>query len=442
MTRMAIRGRIAGDTLGQGGRLAMAYQPLNEQTVLDYIRSRPAMGRVFDKGAPLKAVEVGDGNLNQIFIITSQGGSGGSAVLKQALPYLRVAGESWPLNIERMRFETQALLLHNELAPGRAPEIYDHDAEMYLVIMEYLCRHEIMRKSLVARKRFPLFVDHITTFMARTLFFTSDLYLTGMAKREVQNTYRNSDLRKLQEDFIYTNPLMDSPDNKWNPFVDKEVQEVRRNGRLKALAAEMKEGYMTHSQALIHADLHTGSIMLNEEDTKVIDPEFAFFGPIGYDVGAVMQNLVLNYLAHYVHTPDPDERAGYQSYLLDMMCAVWREFARKFDDLWVQNNTGDLTPSRYWDFPGGEEAFADFRRRYIHNIFRDVVGHGGCKMLRRMMGIVNVWDITVIKDLEKRAIAERIAIRIGMRWLLERDSINSEEDMAGIVLEETAGVVV
>lgn len=420
----------------------MEYQALNEQTVIDYIKSRPAMGRVFDLGAPLKAVEVGDGNLNQIFIVTSQDGSGKAAVVKQALPYLRVAGESWPLTLERMRYETQALLLHNELAPGRAPEVYDHDADLYLVTMEYLGRHEIMRKSLVARKHFPLFVDHITTFMARTLFFTSDLYLTAMQKREVQTKYVNSDLRKLQEDVVYTNPLMESPDNNWNPFVDKEVQETRRNGRLKASVIEMKDSYMNHSQALIHADLHTGSVMLNEEDTKVIDPEFAFFGPIGYDVGAVMQNIILNYLAHFVHTPDSEQRAAYQAYLLDMMRGVWQEFARKFEDLWVHNNKGDLPQAKYWDFPGGEEAFADFRQRFIRNIFRDVVGHAGCKMLRRMMGIVNVWDITIIKDLEKRAIAERPAIRIGTRWVLERDSINSEEDMAGIVLEETKGVTV
>jgi 5-methylthioribose kinase len=418
----------------------MAYQALTEKTVIDYIKGRAAMERIFEPETPLSAVEVGDGNLNQVFIITAQDGSGRSAVAKQALPYLRVAGESWPLTLERMRFETQALLLHNELSPQRAPEVYDHDAEMSLVIMEHLGNHEIMRKPLVARQRFPLFVDHITTFMARTLFFTSDLYLTGMEKKEMQKKYINPDLCKMQEDFVYSNPYMDSDDNKWNPVIDKEVKAVRSNGRLKVAIAEMKESYMTHAQAVIHGDLHTGSIMLNQEDTKVIDPEFAFYGPIGYDVGAVMENIILNYLSHYAHTADPEERASYQAYLLDMMRSVWTEFSRKFDELWVNNNRGELPPAKYWNFPGGEEAFADFRRCYIHNILLDVAGHGGSKMLRRMMGIVSVWDFTTIKDLEKRAIGERAAIRIGSRWILEKNSINSEEDLAGIVLEETEGI--
>jgi 5-methylthioribose kinase len=177
--------------------------------------------------------------------------------------------------------------------------------------------------------------------------------------------------------------------------------------------------------------------MLNKYDTRVIDPEFAFYGPMGFDVGAVLENLVLNYLSHYAHTPDPLVRAEFQAYLLDMVRDVWNEFARKFEELWVENNRGDLMPAKYWDYPDGEAAFAEFRRRYMHNLLHDTAGHGGCKMLRRMMGIVSIWDITSIQDLQERAIAERLAIKIGSRWVLERNNINSVEDLIGIVHEET-----
>ncbi|MGE5139279.1 MAG: S-methyl-5-thioribose kinase, partial [Rudaea sp.] len=355
-------------------------------------------------------------------------------------PYLRVAGDSWPLTRERMRFETQALLLYNELAPGLSPAIYDRDEEMSLVVMENLQGYEIMRRPLVARKRFPRFVDQVSTFMARVLFFTSDLYLTGLQKKELQAKYINPHLCKIQEDFVYSNPFMESPENKWNPLIDAEVQAVRRNGPLKVAIAEMKESYMTHAQALIHSDLHTGSIMINEHDMRVIDPEFAFFGPIGYDVGAVLQNLLLNYLSHYGHTVDPEARAEYQAYLLDLVRDTWNGFALKFEALWVENNYGELPPAKYWQFEGGEEAFAEFRRRYILNILRDVAGHGGCKFLRRMMGIVSVWDITSIPDPEKRAVSERLAIRIGSRWVLERGQVETIDDLLSIVREETKDV--
>jgi 5-methylthioribose kinase len=420
----------------------MTYRPLNETTIVEYIAQRPSLAGVFSDFSHLSISEVGDGNLNLVFIIENTANPAESVVLKQALPFLRVAGESWPLTRERMRYETQALLKYNELAPGLVPVVYDFDEEMSLVVMEHLKRHEIMRKSLVARQHFPKFVDHITTFLVNSLFFTSDLYLTGPEKKLLEAKFVNEQLRKLQEDFVYTNPYMVSPENRWNPLVDEAVQAVRANAELKMAIAEMKQAYMTHAEALIHADLHTGSIMLNAEDTRVIDPEFAFFGPMAYDIGAVLQNLVLNYLSHFGHTPDRAERESYQVYLLDMIRNIWHEFARKFDAVWAANNRGELAPQSYWDFPGGAEAFAEYRRRYIQHLLQEVAGHGGTKFLRRMMGIVSVWDFTSIQDLEKRAVAERLAIRIGTRWVLERHAVTSIDDLIGIVREEASGAAV
>jgi 5-methylthioribose kinase len=418
----------------------MTYRPLNETTIVDYIAGRPTLAGVFSDFSRLSISEVGDGNLNLVFIVENTANPAESVVLKQALPFLRVAGDSWPLTRERMRYETQALLKHNELAPGLVPVVYDFDDEMSIVVMEHLKRHEIMRKSLVARQYFPKFVDHITTFLVNSLFFTSDLYLTGPEKKLLEAKFVNEQLRKLQEDFVYTNPYKESPENHWNPLIDDAVQAVRRDGELKMAIAEMKRTYMTHAEALIHADLHTGSIMLNAEDTRVIDPEFAFFGPIAYDVGAVLQNLVLNYLSHYGHTPDPQLRGAYQAYLLDMVRDIWNEFARKFDAVWAANNRGELVPQSYWDYPGGEEMFTEYRRRTIQRLLRETAGHGGVKFLRRMMGIVSVWDFTSIVDMEKRAVAERLAIRIGTRWVMERDAVHSIDDLIGIVREETTDV--
>lgn len=414
----------------------MAYHPLNETTVVDYISQRAPLAAAFSSFRDLAVREVGDGNLNLVFIVESKTHPAESVVVKQALPFLRVAGESWPLTRERMRYETQALLKYNELAPGLVPAVYDFDEDMSVVVMEHLKRHEIMRKSLVARHYFPRFVDHITTFLVNSLFFTSDLYLTGPEKKLLEARFVNEQLRKLQEDFVYTNPYMESPENRWNPLVDAEVQAVRSNASLKMAIAEMKEAYMTHAEALIHADLHTGSIMLNAEDTRVIDPEFAFFGPMAYDVGAVLQNLVLNYLSHFGHTTDRDERCRYQAYLLDTVRDIWHEFARKFDAVWAANNRGELVPQSYWAFPGGDQAFAEYRRRFLHRLLQETAGHGGVKFLRRMMGIVSVWDLTSITDVRQRAVAERLAIRIGTRWVLERRAVSSIDDLVGIVQEE------
>lgn len=51
------------------------------------------------------------------------------------------------------------------------------------------------------------------------------------------------------------------------------------------VAMRYKYKFMTEAQALLHGDLHSGSIMVTDTDTKVIDPEFGFMGPMAFDIG-------------------------------------------------------------------------------------------------------------------------------------------------------------
>ncbi|GAB2215689.1 hypothetical protein Droror1_Dr00020084 [Drosera rotundifolia] len=44
------------------------------------------------------------------------------------------------------------------------------------------------------------------------------------------------------------------------------------------------------AQALIHGDCHTVSVIVTQDSTQVIDPEFAFDRPMGFDIGAFLGN--------------------------------------------------------------------------------------------------------------------------------------------------------
>ena len=70
------------------------------------------------------------------------------------------------------------------------------------------------------------------------------------------------------------------------------------NEKVKACAAQLKAKFVGCPQALIHGDLHSGSVMACKESTFVIDPEFAFYGPMGFDIGAIVANLLLAYVNH------------------------------------------------------------------------------------------------------------------------------------------------
>src|SRR5205823_2510059 len=129
----------------------------------------------------------------------------------------------------------------------------------------------------------------ISTFMARTLYFTSDLALTAGRKKAMIAAFAgNTALCKITEDLIFTEPYMIAANNRWTaPYLDAIAAEFRGDGDLKLAISALKLKFLANAEAMIHGDLHTGSVMLTTGDTKVIDPEFAFIGPMGFDVGAV-----------------------------------------------------------------------------------------------------------------------------------------------------------
>jgi 5-methylthioribose kinase len=59
----------------------------------------------------------------------------------------------------------------------------------------------------------------------------------------------------------------------------------------------MQAQFMERQQALLHGDLHTGSLMVTEHSTHAIDAEFACVGPIAFDVGKMAANLLIAYFA-------------------------------------------------------------------------------------------------------------------------------------------------
>ena len=67
--------------------------------------------------------------------------------------------------------------------------------------------------------------------------------------------------------------------------------------------------FCTLTQALLHADLHTGSVMVTEDLTVVIDPEFAFYGPMGFDIGCFLGELLLAFFSQDGHATAEDPRA-------------------------------------------------------------------------------------------------------------------------------------
>src|SRR5207244_1810134 len=113
---------------------------------------------------------------------------------------------------------------------------------------------------------YPAFVDHITTFMARTLFFSSDLALSAAAKKEAIASFAgNHALCKITEDLIFTDPYRSAEQNRWtSPWLDATAAYIRADLDLHVAVSRLKLQFLSRAEALIHGDLHTGSIMVTE----------------------------------------------------------------------------------------------------------------------------------------------------------------------------------
>jgi 5-methylthioribose kinase len=368
--------------------------------------------------------EVGDGNLNLVFIVE---GPEGSLIVKQALPYVRLVGSSWQLPLSRSYFEHLALVEQGQWASAFVPGVYHADSAMALIVMEYLSPHIILRKGFVRGELYPLAGRHLGRFLARTLFHTSDLYLTAAVKRERIGAFlANSAMCKISEDLIFDEPYFGAPLNRHTrPQLDQLAETVRRDTALKLAVQELKARFLSDAEALLHGDLHTGSVLVTRGDTRVIDPEFAFYGPMGFDLGAIIGNFLLAHASQRGHERTGGGRDDYRCYLLGQLSDLWTTFARVFADLWREHAQGDLYSRRLLsDAPELQERAIMVR---LQSIWDQSVGFAACKMIRRIFGLAHVEDFESIADPELRAGCEHGATRLARDMLLNRGAYANVE---------------
>ncbi len=141
--------------------------------------------------------EVGDGNLNLVFIVT---GDLGKVIIKQALPYVRLVGDSWPLTLERAFFEYNALIRQEERDPGVVPKVLYFDSAQGLIAMEYLENHKILRNKLIEGEKVDGLSEVLGLHCARIAFKGSDLYMeTKTKKSDVSLFEKNIELMAITE---------------------------------------------------------------------------------------------------------------------------------------------------------------------------------------------------------------------------------------------------
>ncbi len=397
-----------------------SYFLMKAEDVPGYVQEKLSY---FDESASLECKEIGDGNLNYVFRVKDPA-SGKSIIVKQAGEALRISAEM-RVSTDRGRIEAKILGIQDSYAPGLVPKVYLYDGTMCAMVMEDMTGHTMMRTALLKHEIYPKFADHVTTFMANSLLRTTDIVMGHKEKKELVKSFINPDLCEITEDLVYSEPFIDynHRNNVFPPNAEFVKKELYGDEALHLEAAKLKFEFMNNAQSLIHGDLHTGSVFINKEHTYIFDPEFAFFGPMGYDVGNIIANMFFAWCNGDATIEDEKEKEEFCGWCLTTISDIVDLFIEKYNQVFDEYVTETMAK-----VPG-------FKEWYLEGILSDTAAVAGLESIRRTVGMANVIDITRIPDEEKRARAEKIIITLAKNYIMNRRSFRCGADYLKAIKE-------
>ena len=383
----------------------MKYQEhflLDCDEVISYVKEK----NLFSENADLTVKEIGDGNINYIFKVENKI-DGKSIVLKQADKLLRSSGR--PLDLTRSKIEANILRIENDLAPHFVPEIYFYDEIMCVLAMEDISEYKNLRTELIAGKIFPNFADNISEFLSRTLLLTTDLFMNKFEKKKNVKEFINPELCDISECLVFTEPYDNNRNRNIITAGNEEFVEniLYKNEDLHFAILKLREKFMNYSQSLIHGDLHSGSIFINEKGIKIIDPEFSFYGPMAYDIGNVIGNLYFPLYRAKFFMEDSKKKEEFINWLEKCILDIPILFSKKCKLLWEKYSKDKLLKNK------------KFRDYYIENIVKDSLAYAGTEMIRRTVGDAKVLELTSLENSEKKLELERDLINKAVSMIME-----------------------
>ncbi len=405
-----------------------SYAFLTADTVAEHLRERPGLSDRIDPAALESVQEVGDGNLNLVFLLRDTAGR--RLVLKQALPYVRLVGPSWPMTPDRARHEAEAMRLHGSLVPDLVPTLFDYDVDRYVLAMEDLSDHRVWRGALNDGLRHDGAAEAMGRYVGRIAFGTSVLGMAAEQQKEMLASAVNPGLCRITEDLVFTEPVVDAGRNGVLAANAADAAELVADSVMVAELGRAKWVFMTRAEALIHGDLHTGSVMVRAADgdqgpvdsAKAFDSEFAFYGPVAFDLGALWGNYVI---AAARATALGDDAGA--AWALQLCGRTWTSFEETVRAAW---------PARV-----DPRVFGDDLLEHLLQTWRSEAWlFGAAKMARRIVGLAKTTDIETLEP-SLREGAARGVLQVARRWVRERHAGSDPrraEQLAGDLLAATA----
>ena len=340
--------------------------------------------------------EVGDGNMNRVFVAVPEDPAIPSVAVKQAPPWIQKLGPSAPMSPERALIEARALTTFAEYAPKQTPKILDVDETRFAFTMEDLSDLTVLRTALNQGAALGRTSAEVGDLVGRVTFATSVAGASPQARAALLAESVNPLLAEVTLQYLLGDPFGEAEHNHHHPALEPGVKRLRADPAVRTELATLRAAFGSRAQALVHGDLHSGSVMVGVRDgepvVRVIDPEFAMVGPIGLDLGLYLANIVIA----AVRSHDTEHLASIAD-CWEAFCAAWRE-----------------------GWPNRVDPLLDdgWLLRELRDVWRDTLGFAAVELIRRVAGYSHASDLETLPD---PGPASAVVLSLGHKLLVDRE---------------------
>ena len=404
---------------------------LNRENITDYLKSKmPEL----DFSRPLEIIPVGEGSLeeegdgyiNYVFRVSDHQKH---IILKQGMDEGRVEGFV-DLPSERTKMEWDSMQIRKSIVPEYLPELYFFDSENNVFATEDVSYLSIARFQLNKNVMFPRLGTQMGDFIARSHFYTSEYYLDTQRFRKLNAHFMGNRMRDIIDNIIFITLHKDDPDFgiQLDPELASKIKDIVFDDRVVLERFKLRDLFMSKAETLLHGDYHTSNLFVSENEMKVIDMEYTFFGPAAFDIGYMLSNFISQYFcAAFRPFKDEKSRKIFQSYILAGAKEMYNTYCSVFFECWDK----DAKPI-YRQINGLKEVISE-------NLIKNTVGFFGTANMFRAAGAIDFPEYTAIEDTEARHHAAILSVMTDRFMLLNREKYTDFDDFIDdlILLEKT-----
>ncbi len=344
-------------------------------------------------------------------------------IIKHATNKTKLEDIGISLDTSRNRLEYLSYKLRALITPKYIPELYYCDINNDLFIMEDLSHMSLLRRRMSLGHSFEHTSALIGDFMAHNHFFTSQLYLSNATYYQLNSVFLAAERRKIMEDFALYKMLKPEylESKKTHPF--REVSEkVWNDYDIHLKLIEMRDVLKNKCECLIHGDLHTSNIFVDEQRLAVVDMEYSFMGPYGYDIGYLLANYISQWAAFNFNSDfSSEKRALMRKNILNAFEDILLRYFFTFEQLYLYYGK-DI----YLQTKGYLESL-------FESIIQDSVGFMATVNIYRIINMFDFPDFDVIKNKTEANLAKCLSLYVGIYLLKNKKSFKNVKDIISAI---------